>query len=113
EHVLVPMVAALVIVAGLLATAGPARRALRVQPMEALRLERFSRITAAGPPARSPAPGPRTRTHARAAAARGGRTARAPPRRARTAAARASACARARESGVAPGSPEPRTQGRR
>jgi putative ABC transport system permease protein len=39
EHVLVPMVAALVIVAGLLATARPARRALRVQPMEALRQE--------------------------------------------------------------------------
>src|SRR5690606_11053710 len=72
EHVLVPMVAALVIVAGLLATAGPARRALRVQPIEALRLEGFSRITAADPPARSPARGPRTRTHARAAAARGG-----------------------------------------
>jgi putative ABC transport system permease protein len=37
RHVLVPMVAALVIAAGLLATAGPARRALRVHPMEALR----------------------------------------------------------------------------
>lgn len=39
HHVLVPMVAALVIAAGLLATAGPARRALRVRPMEALRQE--------------------------------------------------------------------------
>lgn len=39
QHVLVPMVAALVIAAGLVATAGPARRALRVQPMEALRQE--------------------------------------------------------------------------
>ena len=39
QHVLVPVVAALVIAAGLLATAGPARRALRVQPMEALRQE--------------------------------------------------------------------------
>ena len=39
QHVLVPMVAALVIGAGLLATAGPARQALRVQPMEALRQE--------------------------------------------------------------------------
>ncbi|HEX6938567.1 MAG TPA: FtsX-like permease family protein [Longimicrobiales bacterium] len=39
QHVLVPMVAALVIAAGLLATAGPARRALRVHPMEALRQE--------------------------------------------------------------------------
>jgi ABC-type lipoprotein release transport system permease subunit len=37
HHVLVPMVAALVIAAGLLATAGPARQALRVHPMEALR----------------------------------------------------------------------------
>ena len=39
HHVLVPMVAALVIAAGLLATAGPARQALRVHPMEALRQE--------------------------------------------------------------------------
>ncbi len=39
QHVLVPMVAALVIAAGLLATAGPARQALRVRPMEALRQE--------------------------------------------------------------------------
>ena len=39
EHVLVPMVAALVIAAALLATAGPARRVLRVHPMEALRQE--------------------------------------------------------------------------
>ncbi|HEV2146503.1 MAG TPA: ABC transporter permease [Longimicrobiaceae bacterium] len=39
HHVLVPMVAALVLAAGLLATAGPARQALRVHPMEALRQE--------------------------------------------------------------------------
>ena len=39
QHVLVPMVAALVLAAALLATAGPARRALRVHPMEALRQE--------------------------------------------------------------------------
>jgi len=39
HHVLVPMVAALVLAAGLLATAGPARRVLRVHPMEALRQE--------------------------------------------------------------------------
>jgi putative ABC transport system permease protein len=39
RHVIVPMVAALVMAAGLLATAGPARRALRVHPMEALRQE--------------------------------------------------------------------------
>jgi len=39
QHVLVPMVAALVIAAGLLATAGPARKALGVHPMEALRQE--------------------------------------------------------------------------
>lgn len=39
HHVLVPMVAALMIAAGLLATAGPARQALRVHPMEALRQE--------------------------------------------------------------------------
>jgi predicted permease len=39
HHVLVPMVAALVIAAGLLATAGPARQVLRVRPMEALRQE--------------------------------------------------------------------------
>lgn len=39
HHVLVPLVAALVIAAALLATAGPARRALRVHPMEALRQE--------------------------------------------------------------------------
>ncbi len=39
HHVLVPMVAALVIAAGLIATAGPARQALRVHPMEALRQE--------------------------------------------------------------------------
>lgn len=39
HHVLVPMVAALVIAAALLATAGPARKALRVRPMEALRQE--------------------------------------------------------------------------
>jgi hypothetical protein len=39
RHVLVPMVAALVIAAGLLATAGPARQVLRVRPMEALRQE--------------------------------------------------------------------------
>jgi putative ABC transport system permease protein len=37
--VLVPMVAALVLAAGLLATAGPARQVLRVRPMEALRQE--------------------------------------------------------------------------
>jgi predicted permease len=39
HRVLVPLVAALVIAAGLLATAGPARQALRVRPMEALRQE--------------------------------------------------------------------------
>ncbi|HEX7242642.1 MAG TPA: FtsX-like permease family protein, partial [Longimicrobiaceae bacterium] len=39
EHVLVPIVAALVIAVGLLATAGPARQVLRVHPMEALRQE--------------------------------------------------------------------------
>jgi predicted permease len=39
QHVLMPVVAALVIAAGLLATAGPARRALRIHPMEALRQE--------------------------------------------------------------------------
>ena len=39
QHVLVPMVAALLIAAGLLATAGPALQAIRVQPMEALRQE--------------------------------------------------------------------------
>ncbi len=39
HHVLVPVVAALVIAAALLATAGPARQALRVQPMDALRQE--------------------------------------------------------------------------
>jgi len=39
QGVLVPMVAALVIAAALLATAGPALRALRVRPMEALRQE--------------------------------------------------------------------------
>lgn len=39
QHVLVPLVAALMIAAGLLATAGPARQALRVRPMEALRQE--------------------------------------------------------------------------
>ena len=39
HHVLVPMVAALVTAAALLATAGPARQALRVRPMEALRQE--------------------------------------------------------------------------
>ncbi|HEX2094927.1 MAG TPA: ABC transporter permease, partial [Longimicrobiaceae bacterium] len=39
QHVLVPMVAALVIAAALLATAGPARQVLRVHPMEALRQE--------------------------------------------------------------------------
>jgi putative ABC transport system permease protein len=39
HRVLVPMVAALVIAAALLATAGPARRALRIRPMEALRQE--------------------------------------------------------------------------
>jgi ABC-type antimicrobial peptide transport system permease subunit len=39
HHVLVPMVAAIVIAAALLATAGPARQALRVRPMEALRQE--------------------------------------------------------------------------
>ncbi|HEY0151110.1 MAG TPA: ABC transporter permease [Longimicrobium sp.] len=39
QHVLVPMVAALVIGAALLATAGPARQVLRVRPMEALRQE--------------------------------------------------------------------------
>jgi predicted permease len=39
HHVLVPVVAALVIAAGLLATAGPARQALRIRPMEALRQE--------------------------------------------------------------------------
>ncbi|MEW5926512.1 MAG: ABC transporter permease [Gemmatimonadota bacterium] len=39
KHVLVPMVAALVIAVGLLATAGPARRVLGVRPMEALRQE--------------------------------------------------------------------------
>jgi predicted permease len=39
HHVLVPMVAALVLAAGLLATAGPARQVLRVRPMEALRQE--------------------------------------------------------------------------
>jgi ABC-type antimicrobial peptide transport system permease subunit len=39
HHVLVPMVAALVIAAALLATAGPARQVLRVRPMEALRQE--------------------------------------------------------------------------
>lgn len=39
HRVLVPMVAALVIAAALLATAGPARQALRVRPMEALRQE--------------------------------------------------------------------------
>ena len=38
-HVLVPMVAALVMAAGLLATAGPARQVLRVRVMEALRQE--------------------------------------------------------------------------
>ena len=39
QHVLVPMVAALVIAAALLATSGPARQALRVRPMDALRQE--------------------------------------------------------------------------
>jgi predicted permease len=39
HHVLVPMVAAIVTAAALLATAGPARQALRVRPMEALRQE--------------------------------------------------------------------------
>ena len=39
RDVLVPMVAALVIAVGVLATAGPARRAFRVHPMEALRQE--------------------------------------------------------------------------
>jgi len=39
QHVLVPMVAALVIAAAALATAGPARTALGVHPMEALRQE--------------------------------------------------------------------------
>jgi predicted permease len=39
HHVLVPVVAALVLAVGLLATAGPARQALRVQPMDALRQE--------------------------------------------------------------------------
>jgi putative ABC transport system permease protein len=39
QHVLVPMVAALVTAAGLLATAGPARQVLRARPMEALRQE--------------------------------------------------------------------------
>jgi peptidoglycan/LPS O-acetylase OafA/YrhL len=39
HHVLVPMVAALVIAVGLLATGGPARQVLRVRPMEALRQE--------------------------------------------------------------------------
>jgi predicted permease len=39
HHVLVPMVAALVTAAALLATAGPARQALRIRPMEALRQE--------------------------------------------------------------------------
>ncbi|HEX8454306.1 MAG TPA: ABC transporter permease [Longimicrobium sp.] len=39
QHVLVPSVAALVIAAALLATAGPARQVLRVRPMEALRQE--------------------------------------------------------------------------
>ncbi|HEX8431951.1 MAG TPA: FtsX-like permease family protein, partial [Longimicrobium sp.] len=39
QGVLVPLVAALVITAGLLATAGPARQALRIRPMEALRQE--------------------------------------------------------------------------
>jgi putative ABC transport system permease protein len=39
HHVLVPMVAALVLAAGLLATAGPARQVLRARPMEALRQE--------------------------------------------------------------------------
>jgi putative ABC transport system permease protein len=39
QHVFVPMVAALVTAAGLLATAGPARQVLRVHPMEALRQE--------------------------------------------------------------------------
>jgi ABC-type antimicrobial peptide transport system permease subunit len=39
HYVLVPMVAALVAAAALLATAGPLLQALRVQPMEALRQE--------------------------------------------------------------------------
>ncbi|HEX8274510.1 MAG TPA: ABC transporter permease [Longimicrobiaceae bacterium] len=39
HHVLVPMVAALVIAVGLLATGGPASQVLRVHPMEALRQE--------------------------------------------------------------------------
>jgi putative ABC transport system permease protein len=39
QHVLVPMVAALVLAVGLLATAGPARQVLRARPMEALRQE--------------------------------------------------------------------------
>lgn len=39
QHVLVPAVAALLMAAALLATAGPARQVLRVHPMEALRQE--------------------------------------------------------------------------
>jgi hypothetical protein len=39
QHVLVPTVAALVVAAALLATAGPLRQALRIHPMEALRQE--------------------------------------------------------------------------
>lgn len=39
QHVLLPMVATLVLAVGLLATAGPARRVLRVHPMDALRQE--------------------------------------------------------------------------
>ena len=39
QHVLVPMVAALVIAAALLSTTGPARQVLRVRPMDALRQE--------------------------------------------------------------------------